>query len=79
MLPGYVTISILDQPTDIVVVMPLVQVWEVLSSNLNWDAGYPEIFCGSLQSLQENIRIAPQLGNDHYLQNPFQFISHPIT
>jgi hypothetical protein len=74
----HVTISILDQPTYIVVVMLFIQVWEVLSSNLDWDAEYPEIFCCSLQSLQENVGIVPELGNDHYLKNPFQFISHPI-
>jgi hypothetical protein len=33
-------------------------------------------FCGFPQFLQADIRIVPQLGQDSFLPNPFQFITH---
>jgi hypothetical protein len=50
---------------------------EILNSNLGQDIDYPEFFHGSPQSFQANAWIALQLGQDCFLQNPFQFINHP--
>jgi hypothetical protein len=35
-----------------------------------------KIFCGFLQSFQEDSGIVPQIGRGHLFPNPFQFIAH---
>jgi hypothetical protein len=49
---------------------------EVLGFNLDWDISYPNWdFRCFIQSHQENSRIEPWLCLDHFLPNPFQFLS----
>jgi hypothetical protein len=41
-------------------------------SDLGWNIDYPEVSCGSSQSLHADARIAvPQLVCDYFLPNPF--------
>jgi hypothetical protein len=51
--------------------------WEVLSSNLGQETGYPEVSLGFLKFLLANAMLIPQSGHDHFLPNPFLFILHP--
>jgi hypothetical protein len=45
-------------------------------SNPGRDNGYTEVLRGFPESLQANAGIVPQLNNDCFLPNPFQFIIH---
>jgi hypothetical protein len=49
-------------------------IWVVLSSNLGWVIGYPELFRDFPQVLQENCVIVYRLGHGCFLPNSFQFI-----
>jgi hypothetical protein len=53
-------------------------VWEVLSLDIGWDSGYPEVHCGSTQSLQTNAWILPQIDHDHFIPSIFHFIIHVL-
>jgi hypothetical protein len=48
---------------------------ELLGLNLIQDSSYPdclaELFHGFTQPFQENAKISLQLGQNHFLQNPF--------
>jgi hypothetical protein len=46
----------------------------VPSSNLSWDAAYPEVFQNLHQFLYANASRVHRLGHDHFLPNPFCII-----
>jgi hypothetical protein len=52
---------------------------DVPCSNPTWHMCYPECCLRVSQSLLENAGEVPRLGQDRFLPNSFQFISHPVV
>jgi hypothetical protein len=49
-------------------------VWEVAGLNLGWDTNYSDVFHCFPHPLDAKAVKVPQLGYNHFLQHPFQFI-----
>jgi hypothetical protein len=50
-----------------------ISILEAFGSNLSQDTGYAETSRGLPQSLQENSRRGPRIGNDHFIPKLSQF------
>lgn len=60
-------------------IMLLSCTWEGLFLNLSLVISYSDTrFCCFARSLQENAGRVPQLGNDHFLPDSSQFVTHCI-